>query len=522
MEDKGRIVSTSKETEGTKELERKPSLKHSVSKDDEKMKVNEFIADRSTIAVEELKQDVIKANDSKIKSVESEETKKINPTINNECQKDSTEKDLNTKADKSTEGNNTYQDLETDPTLHSNKDQSTRLTKVEVKVKDVSTIDKKDNKPEDKPTQKPEAELKSINNNENLKIESKTEDKNSALEQTPKIEQTETHKIAQIADDINSCKSEKDNIDPKDELNKECKTKLNQPTDEDMPSKEMDKKKSKPDEETSENTKTLIVPKKFEEDSNVDLKIDTKPIGEKKEVMEGDSVLSKKAQQVESISKQVDSKMESPDLEAPKIDVQKNNKNLKENSSQEKKVKMIKKKKKKSPIVEESSEINFDEVLSPKEIEKKSSEKTENSYIVEEPDTEEKVKLNVHPERELVEISEEKTDTREEVNLIVHPVRELIEVSEEKNEERSPKPWPATEKTSEDLSPIPPKEPKSSENTKIDVSLKQTPKIEEPVLSSFELEEVELKPKSTQVKKEVKEVYIRSMGIILMKLTKHA
>merc|ERR1712147_615466 len=120
LEDKGRIVATSKETEGTKELERKPSLKHSVSKDDEKMKVNEFITDRSTIAVEELKQDVIKANSS--------ETKKIIPTKNNECQKHSAEKDLNTKADKSTEGNFTSQDLVTDPTFHSNKDQSTHLT----------------------------------------------------------------------------------------------------------------------------------------------------------------------------------------------------------------------------------------------------------------------------------------------------------------------------------------------------------------------------------------------------------
>ena len=63
-------------------MERKPSLKHSVSKDDEKMKVNEFITDRSTIAVEELKQDVIKANE--IKLVESKETKKIVQTTNNE------------------------------------------------------------------------------------------------------------------------------------------------------------------------------------------------------------------------------------------------------------------------------------------------------------------------------------------------------------------------------------------------------------------------------------------------------
>ena len=488
------------------------------------MKVNEFITDRSTIAVEELKQDVIKANE--IKLVESKETKKIVPTTNNEFQKHSAEKDLNTKADKSTEGNDTYQDLETDPRFHTNKDESTNLTEVEVKVKDVSTIDKKDMEPKDNPTKKPEAEFESINNNENLKLESRTEDKNSALKQTPKIEQTvkaeETHKIAQTTDDNNSGK---DNIDPKDELNKEYKNKLNQPSDKerilkldfDIPSKEIDTKKSERDEKTSENTKT----NKFEDDSNVDLKIDTKPIGQKKEAVEGISVINTKAQQLESISKPVDSKMESSDQEAPKMDIQKNDKNVKENSSQERKVKMIKKKKKKSPIVEESSEVNFDEVLPPKDIEKESTEKTENSYIVEEPDTEEKVQLNVHPDRESVEISEEKPDTREKVHLIVHPVRELIEVSEEKIEERSPKPWPATEKTSEDLSPIPVKEPKSSENPKNYVTLKQTPQIEEPVFSSFELEEVELKPKSSQVKKEVKEVYIRSMGIILMKLTKH-
>ena len=506
MEDKGRIVATSKETEGTKELERKPSLKHSVSKDDEKMKVNEFITDRSTIAVEELKQDVIKANSS--------ETKKIIPTTNNECQKHSAEKDLNTKADKSTEGNFTCQDLVTDPTFHSNKDQSTHLTNVEEKVEDVSAIEKKDNNPKEKQTKKPEAELELI---ENLKLESKTEEKNSALKQTPKIEQTETQKIAQTTDDNNSCKFGKKDIEPKDELKKENKTKLNQPSDKNISSKEIVIKKSEKDEETSENTKTLILSNTFEGDSDLDLKIDSQPFGEKIEAMEADSVINTEAKQVESISKQVDSKIESPDLEAPKMD-----KNVKENSSQERKVKMIKKKKKKSPVVEESSEINFDEVLSHKANEKESSEKTENSYIVEEPDTEEKVQHNAQPEIELIEISEEKPDTRENINLIVHPVlRELNEISEEKNEERSPKPWPATEKKSEDLCPIPAKEPKSSENPKIDVTLKQTPQIEEPVFSSFELEEVELKSKSSQVKKEVKEVYICSMGIILMKLTKH-
>ena len=485
-----------KETEGTKELERKPSLKHSVSKDDEKMKVNEFIADRSTIAVEELKQDVIKANGS--------ETKKIIPTTNNECQKHSAEKDLNTKADKLTEGNFTCQDLVTDPTLHSNKDQSPHLANVE--------DDKKDKKPKEKVTKKPEAELETIDNyNESLKLELKTEDKNSPLKQTPKIEQTETHKIAQTTDDNNSCKYEKDDIEPQDELNKENETKLNQPSDKDMPPKEIVKKKSEKDELTSENIKTLLLSNKFEGDSNLDLKIDSQPIGEKKDAMEADSVINTKAQQVEGISNQVDSKIESPVLEAPKMD-------RKENSSQERKVKMIKKKKKKSPVVEESSEINFEEVLSHKANEKESSE---NPYIVEEPDTEEKVQLNAQPDRELVEISEEKPETREKMNLIAHPVRELNEISEEKNEERSPKPWPATEKTPEDLYPIPAKEPKSSENPKIDVTLKQTPQIEEPVISSFELEEVELKSKSSQVKKEVKEVYICSMGIILMKLTKH-
>ena len=58
MENKGRT-----ETEVTKESERKPSLQHSISKDDEKMKVKDSISDRTTLAVAEFKQDVIKVND---------------------------------------------------------------------------------------------------------------------------------------------------------------------------------------------------------------------------------------------------------------------------------------------------------------------------------------------------------------------------------------------------------------------------------------------------------------------------
>merc|ERR1712147_427163 len=100
-------------------------------------------------------------------------------------------------------GNFTCQDLVTDPTFHSNKDQSTHLTNNEEKVEDVSAIEKKDNNPKEKQTKKPEAELELI---ENLKLEPKTEEKNSALKQTPKIEQTETQKTAQTTDDNNSCK----------------------------------------------------------------------------------------------------------------------------------------------------------------------------------------------------------------------------------------------------------------------------------------------------------------------------
>merc|ERR1711862_518123 len=109
-----------------------------------------------------------------------------------------------------------------------------------------------------------------------------------------------------------------------DVLNKENETKLNQPIDKDMPPKEDVKKKSEKDELTSENIKTLLLPNKFEGDSNLDLKIDSQPIGEKKDAMEADSVINTKAQQVESISNQVDSKLESPVLEAPKMDRKEN------------------------------------------------------------------------------------------------------------------------------------------------------------------------------------------------------
>ena len=448
MEAKGRIVATAEGTEGTKELERKPSLQHSISKDDEKMKVKELISDRSTIAVEELKQDVIKANSISIKSVESEEANQIAITTDNGGQNYTAEKDLKPEADinKSADKNDTHQD--------------------------VSSTDNKDIH-KDKQNQIDEIKLESTGN-DNLKLDSNNGDKNSASKGAP------TEEIVNMED-----KHKDDNNDPKDEQNKELKTKLNQPTDHEsnlkldsktdsdlLSSKEIEKECSKKDKETSENKKT----DKTKANPNNDLQMDTKP-----------TEVNKKT------------------VEETEIDCKKNMKNVKENSSQERKVKMIKKKKKKSSIAEEPSEIQFDELLLPKEIEKKCPEKTENSYIVEEPDNEEKVKLNVHQDRESVEISEEKPDTEEKV----HPEQVLVEISEVKSEERSPKPWPTGEKTCDDLSPIPAKETKSPENPKIDVTLKATPKVEEPAFSNFELEEVELKSKSSKVvKKDVNEVYL--------------
>ena len=461
MEAKGRIVATEKGTEGKKELERKPSLQHSISKDDEKMKVKELITDRSTIAVEELKQDVIKANSIPIKSAESEETNQIAPTTDNGGQKYTADNDFKTESgvDKSTDKNDTHQDI--------------------------SSIDNKD-RHKNKQNQIYELKLESTDN-DNLKLDSNNGDKNSASKQAP------TEEIVNV-----EYKHKVDNIDSKDEQN--LGLKLNQPTDHEsnlkldsktdsdlLSSKEIEKECSKKDKETSENKNT----DETKADPNKDLQIDTKSTEENKKTKE-----------------------------EPEMDCKKIMKNVKENSSQERKVKMIKKKKKKSPITEEPSEIQFDELLLPKEIEK-GPEKTENSYIVEEPDNEEKVKLNVHQDRESVEISEEKPDTEEKVHLIVHPEKELDEISEVKSEERSPKPWPTGEKTSDDLSPIPAKESKSPENPKIDVTLKQTPIVDEPAFSNFELEEVELKSKSSKVKKDVNEVYLCSMGIKLMKLTKH-
>ena len=51
------------------------------------------------IAVEELKQDVIKANSIPIKSVEYQETNQIAPTPDNGGQKYTAENDLKTEAD---------------------------------------------------------------------------------------------------------------------------------------------------------------------------------------------------------------------------------------------------------------------------------------------------------------------------------------------------------------------------------------------------------------------------------------
>ena len=99
------------------------------------------------------------------------------------------------------------------------------------------------------------------------------------------------------------------------------------------------------------------------------------------------------------------------------------------------------------------------------------------------------------------------------------PDIESVEISEDKSEESSTQSRPANEKTPENLSPIPAKGLKTSENPKIDVTLEQTPKIDEPVSSNFHSEE--LKPKSAKVNKEFNEVYTCSVGMILMKLTKH-
>ena len=457
MEDKG-----STKTEVTKESERKPSLQHSVSKDDEKMKVKDSISDRTTLAVAEFKQDVIKVNDSQIKSVKAEEINKIAPMMDNEGHKDGIETDQKTRNDddKSTANEDFVQNSVRE--FHTNNDKHIPNTQAEEKDEHVSSTDKKDQhkKPNYEESKKQRTKLNQTKTEENDLKEGKL---------TKEVKAEEKHEIAQIAEVSHN---------DKDDIDEQCKvseTKLKQTTEDHAPEKYM---------EISKHNKTIKVPDETQADIDIDLKLDTNTTREEKQTVEGDSVIVSK--QTDTISTKVDSKMESPINEKTEIDSKQNDKNKKECSSQERKIKMVKKKKKKSSIVEEPSEICFDELLSPKDVEtgKESLANTENSFIVVEPDSEDKMQLNEHPDKESVEISADKS-----------------------------------EKTSENLSPIPANGSKTSENQKNDVTLKQIPKFDESVSSNFELEE--LKPKSAKVNKEFNEVYIGSVGMILMKLTKH-
>ena len=470
MEDKGRT-----ETEVTKESERKPSLQHSISKDDEKMKVKDSISDRTTLAVAEFKQDVIKVNDSHMKLVKAEEINKTAPIMDNEGQRDGTENDQKPRNDddKSTAIEDFVQDSVRE--IHTNNDKHIPNTQAEEKDEHISSTDKKDQhkKPNDEESKKQRTKLNQTQTEENDLKEGK-------LTKETLVKAEEKHEIAPIAEVSHN---------DKDEIDEQCKvseTKLKQTTEDNAPEKYM---------EISKHKKTIKVPDETKADIDIDLKLDTNTTREEKQTVEGDSVIISK--QKDTISTKVDLKMESPINEKTEIDSKQNDKNKKECSSQERKIKMVKKKKKKSPIVEEPSEIQFDELLSPKDVEteKESLANTENSFIVVEPDSEDKMQLNEHPDKESVEISADKS------------------------EESSPRPWPASEKTPENISPIPAIRSKTSENQKNDVTLKLIPKIDEPVSSNFELEE--LKPKSVKVNKEFNEVYIGSVGMILMKLTKH-
>ena len=477
MDDKDRT-----ETKVTKESERKPSLQHSVSKEDEKMKVKDSISDRTTLAIAELKQDVIKADDSQIKSVKAEESSNIASTTDNEGQGDGTENDQQTRTekDKSTAIEDTHQDSVRE--LHLKNDN--QITDTQEKDEHVTSTEKKDQlkMPKGEDSQKQREKLNQTNNNETLKLDTKTKEtdqKEGKLTEDTIFKAKETHEIAPIAL-VNH--NDKDDID---EQPKVSETNLKQNTDAHAPEE---------DNKISTNEETSIVPDETKTVSEIDLKLDTNTTRKEKQTVEGDSLII--SEQKGTISTKEDSKMESPIIK--KIEINQNDKNQKECSSQGKKVKMVKKKKKKAPIVEESSEIHFDELLSPKEVDtgKESLAKTsENSYIVEEPDSEEKMQLNVHPDIESVEISEDKS------------------------EESSTQSRPASEKTPENLSPIPAKGSKTSDSPKIDVTVEQIPKIDEPVPSNFYSEEV--KPKSAKVNKEFNEVYTCSVGMILMKLTKH-
>ena len=466
MEDKGRT-----ETEVTKESERKPSLQHSVSKDDEKMKVKDSISDRTTLAVAEFKQDVIKVNASQIKSEKAEEINKIAPMMDNEGQRDGTENDQKTRDDddKSTAFEDIVQDSVRE--LHTNNDKHIPNTQVEEKDEHVSSTDKKDQnkKPNDEESKNQRKYINQTKNNESLKFDSKTEEidlKEGKLTKETFVQAEETHEIAPIADVSHN---------DKDDIDEQCKvseTKLKQSTEDHAPEEHM---------EISKDKKTIKVPDETKAGIDIDLKLDTNTTREEKQTVEGDSVIISK--QKDTISTKVDLKMESPINEKTEIDSKQNDKNKKECSSQERKIKMVKKKKKKSPIVEEPSEIQFDELLSPKDVEteKESLANTENSFIVVEADSEDKMQLNEHLDKS-------------------------VEISEDKSKESSPRPCPASEKTPENLSLIRAKGSKTSENQKIDSTLKQIPKIDEPVSSNFQLED--LKPKSAKVNKEFNEVYM--------------
>ena len=157
--------------------------------------------------------------------------------------------------------------------------------------------------------------------------------------------------------------------------------------------------------------------------------------------------------------------MEKEKIEVIKMQLkeEKSVKDESDNSMKEKKVKMIKKKKKKSPANDESTEIPFDELLTPIP---ENSTKNEDSYIIEEPNSisAEKEKLKVDNSPEILE------DKIERIKLLQ-----------------------ASKKASEDVSPSPVNDSKCKENAREDVILKLPPTIEKPDDVKVNLEEVKLK-----------------------------
>ena len=157
--------------------------------------------------------------------------------------------------------------------------------------------------------------------------------------------------------------------------------------------------------------------------------------------------------------------MEKEKIEVIKMQLkeEKSVKDESDNSMKEKKVKMIKKKKKKSPANDESTEIPFDELLTPIP---ENSTKKEDSYIIEEPNSisAEKEKLKVDNSPEILE------DKIERIKLLQ-----------------------ASKKASEDVSPSPVNDSKCKENAREDVILKLPPTIEKPDDLKVNLEEVKLK-----------------------------